>query len=106
MTSTVKAPAIDPEEFRRLGHELVDLVTNYLAGIRARPVFQPMRPDERRALMDGALGDEGLAPAAIVERFRATVLPHAMGNGHPRFFGWSTRHPRPSVCWPTSWPPP
>src|SRR5712692_9762332 len=95
MTSKAKAPAIDPEEFRRLGHELVDLVTDYLAGIRARPVFQPMRPDERRALMDGALGDEGLSPAAIVERFRATVLPHAMGNGHPRFFGWVNSPPAP-----------
>src|SRR2546426_271633 len=95
MPSTVKAPAIDPEEFRRLGHELVDLVTDYLAGIPARPVFQPMRPDERRALMDGALGDEGLSPAAIFERFRTTILPHAMGNGHPRFFGWVNSPPAP-----------
>jgi aromatic-L-amino-acid decarboxylase len=95
MTSTVKAPAIDPAEFRRLGHELVDLVTDYLAGIRERPVFQPMRPDERRALMDGALGEDGLPPSAIIERFRATVLPHAMGNGHPRFFGWVNSAPAP-----------
>ena len=95
MTSTTKAPAIEPEEFRRLGHELVDLVTDYLAGIRARSVFQPMRPDERRALMDDALGDEGLVPDAIVERFRDAVLPHAMGNGHPRFFGWVNSAPAP-----------
>jgi glutamate/tyrosine decarboxylase-like PLP-dependent enzyme len=95
MTSTAKAPGIDPDDFRRLGHELVDLVTDYLAGIRGRPVFQPMRPDERRALMDGALGDEGLTPDAIVERFRRAVLPHAMGNGHPRFFGWVNSPPAP-----------
>ena len=44
MTSTAKPPAIDPEEFRRLGHELVDLVTDYLADMRTRPVFRPMRP--------------------------------------------------------------
>jgi len=95
MTSTAKAPAIDPQEFRRLGHELVDLVTDYLDGIGERPVFQPMRPDERRALMDGALGDAGLAPGEIVERFRTTILPHAMGNGHPRFFGWVNSPPAP-----------
>jgi aromatic-L-amino-acid/L-tryptophan decarboxylase len=95
MTSMANAPAIEPEEFRRLGHELVDLVTDYLADIRARPVFRPMRPDERRALMDDALGAAGLEPAAIVERFRAAVLPHAMGNGHPRFFGWVNSPPAP-----------
>ena len=95
MTATTKAPAIDPEEFRRLGHELVDLVTDYLAGMRARPVFRPMAPAERRALMDDVLGDQGLAPAAIVERFRDAVLPHAMGNGHPQFFGWVNSPPAP-----------
>jgi glutamate/tyrosine decarboxylase-like PLP-dependent enzyme len=95
MTSIAKAPAIDPEEFRRLGHELVDLVTDYLADIRARPVFRPMRPDERRALMEAALEDAGQAPDAIVERFRTAVLPHAMGNGHPRFFGWVNSPPAP-----------
>jgi aromatic-L-amino-acid/L-tryptophan decarboxylase len=93
MVSTAKPPAIDPEEFRRLGHELVDLVTAYLVGIPTRPVFQPMTPAERRELMDQPLGDEGLEPAAIVDRFRTAVLPHAMGNGHPRFFGWVNSPP-------------
>ena len=95
MTPTVKAPAIDPEEFRRLGHDLVDLVTDYLADVRERPVFRPMHPTERRALVEDSLGDGGLDPEAIVERFRTTVLPHAMGNGHPRFFGWVNSPPAP-----------
>lgn len=91
----MKPPAMDPQEFRRLGHELVDLVTDYLGGMRERPVFRPMRPDERRALMDEPLGDAGRPPDEIVERFRAAVLPHAMGNGHPRFFGWVNSPPAP-----------
>src|SRR4029077_5880408 len=69
--------------------------TDYLDGIGERPVFQPMRPDERRALMDGARAASCRAPGAIVERFRAAVLPHAMGNGHPRFFGWVNSTPAP-----------
>src|SRR5262249_20431544 len=51
--------------------------------------------DERRALMEAALDDAGEAPDAIVERFRTDVLPHAMGNGHPRFFGWVNSPPAP-----------
>src|SRR5438128_8233338 len=45
--------------------------------------------------MDGTLGNDGLPAAAIVQRFRAAVLPHAMGNGHPRFFGWVNSPPAP-----------
>jgi glutamate/tyrosine decarboxylase-like PLP-dependent enzyme len=95
MTSTAKPPAIDPDSFRRLGHELVDLVTDYLADVGKRPVFRPMQPAERRALMEDVLGGGGLGPDAIVERFRTAVLPHAMGNGHPRFFGWVNSPPAP-----------
>jgi glutamate/tyrosine decarboxylase-like PLP-dependent enzyme len=89
------APAIGPERFRRLGHELVDLVAEYLAGIRERPVFTPMRPAERATLLEEALGETGRAPEAVLERFRTAVLPHAMGNGHPRFFGWVNSPPSP-----------
>jgi glutamate/tyrosine decarboxylase-like PLP-dependent enzyme len=84
-----------PEAFRRLGHELVDLVGDYLADVRKRPVFRPMQPAQRRVLMEAALGEGGLSAEAIVERFRAEVLPHAMGNGHPRFFGWVNSPPAP-----------
>ena len=88
-------PAIDPEHFRRLGRELVDLVTDYLAGIRERPVFHPMPPAERGTLMQEILGESGASPEAILERFRTAVLPYAMGNGHPRFFGWVNSPPAP-----------
>ena len=88
-------PALDPEHFRRLAHEAVDLVADYLAGIDAAPVFQPMSPAERAALMQEPLGSAGGAPEAVLERFRSAVLPHAMGNGHPRFFGWVNSPPAP-----------
>src|SRR5213596_3191720 len=88
-------PAIDPEHFRRLGHALVDLVTDHFAGIRERPVFRPMQPAERATLMQEALGEAGARPEVIIERFRTAVLPHAMGNGHPRFFGWVNSPPAP-----------
>ena len=44
-------PALDPARFRRLAHAAVDLVADYLAGVRAGPVFQPMTAGERAALM-------------------------------------------------------
>ena len=88
-------PALDPEHFRRLAHEAVDLVADYFAGIGAAPVFQPMSPGERAGLMQEPLGAAGVEPETVLERFRAAVLPHAMGNGHPRFFGWVNSPPAP-----------
>ena len=88
-------PALDPEHFRRLAHEAVDLAADYLAGIPARPVFRAMTPAERATLMEAPLGAVGVGPEALLERFRAAVLPHAMGNGHPRFFGWVNSPPAP-----------
>ena len=98
MTSRVQKiapPALDPEHFRRLAHDTVDLVADYLAGIRTRPVFQPMTPAERATLMQEPLGAAGIGPEVLLERVRAAVLPHAMGNGHPRFFGWVNSAPAP-----------
>jgi aromatic-L-amino-acid decarboxylase len=91
----IAPPAIDPEHFRRLGHEVVDVVTDYLADIRGRSVFRPMRPPERATLMEEGLGETGVTPEMILERFRTAILPHAMGNGHPRFFGWVNSPPAP-----------
>lgn len=89
------APALDPEEFRRLGHAAVDLVTRYLASMRERPVFTPMDEAARRRLLEAPLGQTGAAPDAILEAFGRGVLPHPMGNGHPRFFGWVNSPPAP-----------
>jgi glutamate/tyrosine decarboxylase-like PLP-dependent enzyme len=86
---------MDAEEFRRLGYRVVDLVTEYLARARERSVYRPMAVDDRRALLEQPLPDDGLAPEAAFGRFADTVLPHPMGNGHPRFFGWVNAPPAP-----------
>jgi glutamate/tyrosine decarboxylase-like PLP-dependent enzyme len=89
------ALAMDPEHFRRLAHEAVDLVADYLAGLGEATVFRPMTAAERTTLMQEPLDAAGAAPETVLERFRTAVMPHAMGNGHPRFFGWVNSPPAP-----------
>ena len=84
---TLDPPALPLEEFRRLGHRAVDMMADWLAGLPAGPVFTPMSPQGPADLLDDALPEGGAAPAIILDRFVAAVLPHPMGNGHPRFFG-------------------
>jgi aromatic-L-amino-acid decarboxylase len=87
--------AIDPAEFRRLAHAAVDLVADHLAGMRERPVFAPMTPAARAALLERPLPERGVAPEALLDLVRREIFSHPMGNGHPRFFGWVNSPPAP-----------
>src|SRR5688500_35483 len=91
----MRAPGMDSEEFRRLGHSAVDLIADFLAGMPERSVFTPMEPADRRAILDQPLPEHGIAPEQILDRYREHVLPHPMGNGHPRFFGCVNSPPAP-----------
>jgi glutamate/tyrosine decarboxylase-like PLP-dependent enzyme len=89
------APALDAASFRYLAGLAVEIAAEHLYGVRERPVFRPMHPEQRVALLDQVLPEQGLSPDSILDRFRAAVLPHPMGNGHPRFFGWVNSPPAP-----------
>lgn len=87
------APAesgLDPADwqaYRRLLHDAVDIAVDHLAGIADGPVWQAMSPEDRAALRR-PLPSVGTDPAALVEEIRTGVMPYAVGNPHPRFFGW------------------
>ena len=89
------APAIDRETLRQLAHAAVDLAVDHLSGVPDGAVFTPMTADERRELFEQRLPENGRAPDAILDLVRDAVLPHPMGNGHPRFFGWVNSPPAP-----------
>ena len=85
----------DLEEFRRAGHALVDAVADHLAAPPAQGVWQPMPEELRAELLSLPLPDGRVGLEPLVGRMAADVLPYAMGNGHPAFFGWV--NPLPSL---------
>src|SRR4051812_41310010 len=89
------APALDLDLFHQLTLTAAELAERHLSGMRDGPVYQPMTPDERGRLLEQPLPDDGRDPRAVLDLFRDAVLPHAMGNGHPRFFGWVNSPPAP-----------
>jgi len=84
---------LDPEEFRRLGRIAVDLAAEHLARAASGPVFRPMTAEERRTLLEEPFPSHGVPVAESLALARDHVLPHPMGNGHPRFFGWVNSPP-------------
>ena len=76
------------EPFRSAAHALVDGVADHLAALPSRPVWQPLPDALREQLLGLPLPEDPAALEELVETALRDVLPHAMGNGHPGFFGW------------------
>ena len=79
---------MDAETFYQLGMQAVEIATEYLEGIPEKPVYRPMTPSERQLLLYQQLPEHGRSPEALFDFFEQHILPHAMGNQHPRFAAW------------------
>src|SRR5262245_51666266 len=71
------------------------MIADHLEGVRDQPVFTPMSPAERAALLERPLPMRGAAPESLLAQVGREIFSHPMGNGHPRFFGWVNSPPAP-----------
>ena len=82
--------SLDPADWqlmRGLGHRMIDDIMTYLETVRTRPVWQPI-PDKIKAYFKQSLPVEPQGTEQTYQDFLDYVLPHPMGNIHPRFWGW------------------
>jgi glutamate/tyrosine decarboxylase-like PLP-dependent enzyme len=79
---------VSEQAFRRAAHALVDGVADHLAALPSRPVWQPLPDALRSQLLELPLPDDAATLDDLVATALSDVVPHAMGNGHPAFFGW------------------
>ena len=77
----------DWDEYRRLGHRMVDDMLEYLRTVRDRPVWRPV-PEGVAASFREPLPTSPSPAAEVYEAFLERVLPYPTGNIHPRFWGW------------------
>lgn len=77
----------DWAETRALAHRMVDDAIDHLGGVRGRPVWQAM-PDAVRATFATALPQQPRPLAQTYAEITANLMPHGMGNIHPRFWMW------------------
>lgn len=77
----------DWEQVRALGHRMVDDMLDYLRQVRERPAWQPI-PQEVKERLQRPLPLHAEGAETAYEEFQRYVLPHPMGNIHPRFWGW------------------
>lgn len=79
---------IAPEEFRRMGHEMVDWMAGYLTDIRDYPVVSKVQPGELTDQLPSSAPEMPECLDAIFEDFRHTILPAVTHWNHPRFHAY------------------
>ena len=80
------------EQFRAIGHRLVDQIAAFLESLPARPVTHDVSPSAlRQALgLNGPLPQEGSDPDRLVAETAQLLFDHSLFNAHPKFFGYIT----------------
>ena len=84
----------DWEQFRQEAHRALDMALDFAIQRPGEPVWQEI-PEHIKSL-DDPLPEQGTALSEVVTQVSETVLPHTLGNTHPRFWGWVNGSGTPS----------
>jgi aromatic-L-amino-acid decarboxylase len=89
--------AMNPEEFRELGAQLIDRIAGFLESLPSRPVTSAESPaDVRNALAaQRTLPQHGADSAQLLHHAADLLFDHSLFNGHPRFWGYITSSAAP-----------
>ncbi|HUE89335.1 MAG TPA: pyridoxal-dependent decarboxylase [Vicinamibacterales bacterium] len=79
---------MNPEEFRKYGHAIVDLMADHRAGVAERRVMATSAPGEIRARLPAAPPESPESFDAVLQDLESIVLPGLTEWQHPQFFGY------------------
>src|SRR5580765_8195400 len=79
---------MDADEFRRLGHALVDWIASYREDLESRPVMSRARPGEIRSKLPREPPERGGGAGAMLELLERDVMPGITHWNHPAFFAY------------------
>jgi glutamate/tyrosine decarboxylase-like PLP-dependent enzyme len=86
----------DVEDFRLVGHALVDALADHMDSLRECPVTRGDDPKQIWAnLGDGSLPEQGVSLEELFQRTTMLLTQNSLFNGHPRFWGYITASPSP-----------
>ena len=79
---------MSPEEFRRLGHQLIDWIADYRARVASMPVMSPVEPGAVRAQLPAAPPSRPEAFDGVFRDLERIILPGLSHWQHPNFYGY------------------
>ena len=97
MKQTSKSPIeMDREEFRKIGHQLIEDISNFIHEIDQKPVT----PNESPLTLQNLLGqsplpENGKSAEVLLSKTTDLLFHHSLLNGHPKFLGYITSSAAP-----------
>src|SRR6186997_2780443 len=79
---------MNPEEFRRHGHILVDWMADYHAGVAELPITPDVAPGQVRRAIPAAPPSAGEPFEALFRDFRELIVPGMTHWNHPGWFAY------------------
>jgi len=86
---------MNKDEFREVGHRVVDLLAEYLENIEEKPVFPNVEPAVLSNLFDEPLPLDSSSAEAVLGELEQKLLPNCTHVGHPGYMGLITPSPSP-----------
>ncbi len=77
-----------PDEFRRLGHELIEWIARYRETVAERPVMSPALPGSIRAQLPPGPPTEGRPLHGVLDEVERVLMPGVTHWNHPAFFAY------------------
>lgn len=87
---------ISKEEFQKIGHELIDSISDLLDSMEEKPVTYGATSEQVRTFLGrGSLPQDGTGAADLLSKTTEVLLNHSLFNGHPKFLGYITSSAAP-----------
>ncbi len=87
---------INKDEFRDIGHRLIDDIADFLDTIDKRPVTAGQSPSKLQSILgSGNLPEKGSPAGELLARATDLLLNNSLFNGHPKFMGYITASAAP-----------
>ena len=79
---------MQPSEFRKHGHAVIDWIADYLENPEQWPVLPDVRPGEVRNSLPQSPPEHGESMDAVLEDFRKLIVPGITHWNHPAFMAY------------------
>ncbi len=87
---------INKEEFRKIGHQLIDDISEFFSSIDKKPVTVKESPSQLQSILGiTSLPEMGIPATELISRTTDLLLNHSLFNGHPKFLGYITSSAAP-----------
>lgn len=86
---------MDAQEFRRIGHRVIDQLADYFDRVDELPVFPQIAPDEVARLFDEPVPERGTPAEDLLAELDEKLIPYCTHTGNGGYMGLITPSPLP-----------